>query len=359
MDSATPTHTHSSKSQPPFAVAEKVLAKHKGRFYEAKVNQLTHTLTLTLFSSTLSNKLRCLSSFKRLGRSNSKRASGAVLFIIWVGRKGGDFLSSYSRYQHQLRARFSQRFCVFVFIIKCSWDEWLATDCLMKDTEENMQIKLAIDEKFGHDKSTKIHRASFNKPKTPNNESRGRKRKSETPIKEKPEVPPDKLVSIQIPPTLRKQLVDDCEFITHLGKLVKLPRTPNVNDIMKNYFDYRLKKCGSISDSVEEILKGLCCYFDKALPVKLLYKNERQQYQEACPDNTTPSTVYGAEHLLRLFVKLPELLSHASIEEESMTELQAQLVDILRFLQRNQSTYFLSTYHVPDDIENSTNKQGD
>ncbi|QHO23030.1 hypothetical protein DS421_12g360140 [Arachis hypogaea] len=61
---------------------------------------------------------------------------------------------------------------------------------------------------------------------------------------EKPEVPPDKLVNIQIPPTLRKQLVDDCEFITHLGKLVKLPRTPNVNDIMKNYFDYRLKKCG-------------------------------------------------------------------------------------------------------------------
>ncbi|KAL4359104.1 hypothetical protein HN51_018822 [Arachis hypogaea] len=298
MDSATPTHTDSSKSQPPFAVAEKVLAKHKGRFYEAKVRQVEFK----------DGQWRC--------------------FVHYLGWKK-------------------------------SWDEWLATDCLMKDTEENMQIKLAIDEKFGHDKSTKIHRASFNKPKTPNNESRGRKRKSETPIKEKPEVPSDKLVSIQIPPTLRKQLVDDCEFITHLGKLVKLPRTPNVNDIMKNYFDYRLKKCGLISDSVEEILKGLCCYFDKALPVKLLYKNERQQYQEACPDNTTPSTVYGAEHLLRLFVKLPELLSHASIEEESMTELQAQLVDILRFLQRNQSTYFLSTYHVPDDIENSTNKQGD
>ncbi|KAL1345032.1 hypothetical protein AAHE18_08G088300 [Arachis hypogaea] len=296
MDSATPTHTDSSKSQPPFAVAEKVLAKHKGRFYEAKVRQVEFK----------DGQWRC--------------------FVHYLGWKK-------------------------------SWDEWLATDCLMKDTEENMQIKLAIDEKFGHDKSTKIHRASFNKPKTPNNESRGRKRKSETPIKEKPEVPSDKLVSIQIPPTLRKQLVDDCEFITHLGKLVKLPRTPNVNDIMKNYFDYRLKKCGLISDSVEEILKGLCCYFDKALPVKLLYKNERQQYQEACPDNTTPSTVYGAEHLLRLFVKLPELLSHASIEEESMTELQAQLVDILRFLQRNQSTYFLSTYHVPDDIENSTNKQ--
>lgn len=33
----------------------------------------------------------------------------------------------------------------------------------------------------------------------------------------------------------------------------------------------------------------------------LLYKNERKQYQKACPDDITPSTVYGAEHLLRLF----------------------------------------------------------
>jgi len=48
-------------------------------------------------------------------------------------------------------------------------------------------------------------------------------------------------------------------------------------------------------------MKGLSCYFDKALPVMLLYNNERQQYQEACPNDTVPSAIYGAEHLLRLF----------------------------------------------------------
>ncbi|TKY68218.1 MRG2 protein [Spatholobus suberectus] len=117
----------------------------------------------------------------------------------------------------------------------------------------------------------------------------------------KPAVDPDELVNIQIPPKLKKQLVDDCQFITHLGKLVKLPRTPNVNDILKNYFDCRLKKCGPMADSAEEIMKGLCCYFDKVLPVMLLYKNVRQQYQEACPANVFPSAIYGAEHLLRLF----------------------------------------------------------
>lgn len=48
-------------------------------------------------------------------------------------------------------------------------------------------------------------------------------------------------------------------------------------------------------------MKGLSCYFDKALPVMLLYNNERQQYQEACPNDIVPSAIYGAEHLLRLF----------------------------------------------------------
>lgn len=60
-------------------------------------------------------------------------------------------------------------------------------------------------------------------------------------------------------------------------------------------FSYR------ISDSLGEILKGIRCYFDKALPDMLLYKKECQQYEEAVVGNISPSTVYGAEHLLRLF----------------------------------------------------------
>lgn len=56
-----------------------------------------------------------------------------------------------------------------------------------------------------------------------------------------------------------------------------------------------------IAEGVGEILKGLREYFDKALPAMLLYKKERQQYQEVVKDNISPSTVYGAEHLLRLF----------------------------------------------------------
>lgn len=56
-----------------------------------------------------------------------------------------------------------------------------------------------------------------------------------------------------------------------------------------------------MTDSIGEILKGVRCYFDKALPMMLLYKKERKQYHEVVIDNVSPSTIYGAEHLLRLF----------------------------------------------------------
>ncbi|CAI8599291.1 unnamed protein product [Vicia faba] len=236
---------------------------------------------------------------------------------------------------------------------KKSWDEWVGIDRLLKHTEENMRKKLTIDAEYGNEKNARKPRASSKG----SNGARGRKRKNDSLVKEKTAVLPDKLVNFQIPPTLRKQLVDDFEFITHLGKLVKLPRTPNVNDIFKTYFDYRSKKSGPIADSVEEIMKGLSCYFDKALPVMLLYNNERQQYREACANDIVPSAIYGAEHLLRLFVKLPELLFHANIEGDTLVELQAQVLDFLRFLRKNQRAFFLSSYHVQEDVENSSDKR--
>ncbi|KAF4363673.1 hypothetical protein F8388_026281 [Cannabis sativa] len=71
------------------------------------------------------------------------------------------------------------------------------------------------------------------------------------------------------------------------------------------------------SDSLAEILKGIRCYFDTAIPDVVL-------------DDMSPSNIYGAEHLLRLFVKLPESLAYVSIEEETLTRLQQKLTDFLK-----------------------------
>ncbi|OWM70838.1 hypothetical protein CDL15_Pgr014511 [Punica granatum] len=195
-----------------------------------------------------------------------------------------------------------------------SWDEWVGVDRLLKYTEENIERQEANNKKQGLEKNIKAGRGSQVKPKS-SNAPRGKKRKSDSAI-----------------------------------KLVKLPRSPTVEEILQKYFDHR-------AEPVKEIMQGLRSYFDKALPLMLLYKSERPQYEEAVGDKVLPACVYGAEHLLRLFVKLPELLFHVNIEEETLTELQHNLVDFLRFLQKNQNTFFLSAYQVPEEIETSTNKK--
>jgi mortality factor 4-like protein 1 len=163
-------------------------------------------------------------------------------------------------------------------------------------------------------------------------------------IQEKDRRSSESLLVSQFPLTLKKQLVDDWEYVTQLGKLVKLPRSPTVDEILKKYLEHRAKKDSKINDSYAEILKGLRCYFDKALPAMLLYKKERDQYTEEVKGDVSPSTVYGAEHLLRLFVKLPELLAFVNMEEDALNKLQQKLLDILKFLQKNQSTFFVSVY---------------
>ncbi|XP_012079316.1 protein MRG1 isoform X2 [Jatropha curcas] len=234
-----------------------------------------------------------------------------------------------------------------------NWDEWIGPDRLLKHTEENVMKQQALENKQGVDKTSKLGRSAQTKPKSStdakadkedqkNNVGKGKKRKSDSGIEDN--LSAEKLVKIQIPSTLKKQLVDDWEFVTQQDKLVKLPRSPNVDEILTKYLEYRSKKDGMMTDSIGEILKGIRCYFDKALPVMLLYKKERQQYYSSVENDTSPSTIYGAEHLLRLFVKLPELLAYVNIEEETLTRMQQKLLDFLKFLQKNQSTFFLSAY---------------
>ncbi|EPS71371.1 hypothetical protein M569_03388, partial [Genlisea aurea] len=238
-----------------------------------------------------------------------------------------------------------------------NWDEWVGPDRLMKHTEENILKQQALDKKVGVvDKNSKSGRPAQPKGKALTGISlsslgylslfKGKKRKSNANIQDNPAA--KTLVKIHIPPTLKKQLVDDWDFITQQNKLVKLPRSPSVDDILAKYLEHRSKKVGTTIDAVEEIINGLRCYFNKALPAILLYKTERQQYREALTDDvSSPSSIYGAEHLLRLFVKFPDLLAHIKVEEETLVQLQQKLVEFLRFLQTNQMTFFLSEYDGP------------
>ncbi|KAL4559580.1 hypothetical protein LXL04_031723 [Taraxacum kok-saghyz] len=211
-----------------------------------------------------------------------------------------------------------ERFYVHYLGWNQKWDEWIGMDRILKYNEENLQKQKELEIFTNLNPSvTKIN-----------------KRKNIS-----------KVIGIQIPQKLKKHLVTYCEYVTNMGKLVKLPCSPNIDDILKMYLEHQSNKdLGPVGPSDEETVNGLRCYFDKALPARLLYKNERQQYEEATKNHISPSKIYGAEHLLRLVVKLPEILYNANIEEEMLIELQYNLQDFLRFLQNKQSFLFLSAY---------------
>ncbi len=52
-------------------------------------------------------------------------------------------------------------------------------------------------------------------------------------------------------------------------------------------------------------------------------------------DGTSASTVYGVQHLLRLCVRLPELVPWHTLSEENAAALLARVQDFVTYLHRN------------------------
>ena len=95
-----------------------------------------------------------------------------------------------------------------------------------------------------------------------------------------------------------------------------------------------------------EVSDGMRTFFNQALPTILLYKYERRQLKELKESHKETPLVdlYGAEHLLRLFVKLPELLAHCKMQREHLTVLVAKLMELLKYVQANKAKYFVKDY---------------
>lgn len=63
---------------------------------------------------------------------------------------------------------------------------------------------------------------------------------------------------------------------------------------------------------------------------------------QALAAGQAPSAVYGAEHLLRLIVKLPELLPHTGASGETLQLLIKRVEDLLTYMQIHADRLFLS-----------------
>lgn len=259
---------------------------------------------------------------------------------------------------------------------KKTWDEWVPSSRLMKYTEENAARQKALVDAQKAEAQAAAHAAAAQHDanadrrearKGAASAGRGTKRGRESTDHDESERAPE--IKLDLPEALKVQLVDDWENVTRKEQLVPLPRVPNVRTILSEYADdYKRTHKEPKSESravLDEVVAGLQLYFDEGLAQNLLYRFERPQYVEMRERYGTPSakdpasafapsTVYGAEHLLRLFgtsthspVNLPRIVAQTSMDAESVALLRTHLHALVGFLARERTRLFAPAYETP------------
>jgi hypothetical protein len=189
----------------------------------------------------------------------------------------------------------------------------------------------------------------------------------------------------QLPFSLNTILIDECNYITRKGfesphgydcepaprparSVHNLPAKVTVKQILEHY---QRKRSGSNSSNtnissddkeakdeamaknkrkIKKFCNGLALLFDDALPVCLLYAEERPQYESLQQDEDwklkRPCEIYGGSFLLRLLVRLPILL--AAEPQSEMDEMGPLIEDLIVLLQKNRQACFMKdVYREP------------
>ncbi|OBS63829.1 hypothetical protein A6R68_07632, partial [Neotoma lepida] len=124
-------------------------------------------------------------------------------------------------------------------------------------------------------------------------------------------------IDLNLPQELKPCLVEDWDLVNKQKKLYQLPAIKTVDTILAEYVTF-VKSQGRADNreySVDELVVGVREYFNKMLGTQLLYQFEKPQYAEMhfAHPNIPMSQIYGAPHLLRLFVKIGAALVHSPL----------------------------------------------
>ncbi|XP_050930848.1 mortality factor 4-like protein 1 isoform X3 [Lates calcarifer] len=267
--------------------------------------------------------------------------------------------------------------CVFCF----SWDEWVPESRVLKYVDSNLakqkELQKANQDHYVEGKmrglapskkiaavqqknvDLKVKKAKQKTPGPGEGTSSGetpqgprKKRARVDPTVESEEMFTNRVeVKVKIPEELKPWLVDDWDLITRQKQLFHLPAKKNVETVLEDYANYKKSKGNSDNKeyAVNEVVAGIREYFNVMLGTQLLYKFERPQYAEILAEHPDMpmSQVYGAPHLLRLFVRIGAMLAYTPLDEKSLALLLSYLQDFLKYLVKNSSTLFsASDYEV-------------
>ncbi|KAJ5823155.1 Chromo domain/shadow [Penicillium robsamsonii] len=252
---------------------------------------------------------------------------------------------------------------------KNTWDDWVLEDRLRKHTEDNRELannlrrEAEASFRLKNTKVTAKKRAGSDRDSVRDSEERGasvpgrgtkRARDSEIEKEESFNIRPS--VRILMPDNLKSLLVDDWEQVTKNQCVVSLPAKYPVRQILQDWHEEELpKRSGSSADEdvLEEVVAGIQEYFDKCLDKILLYRHERPQYRglrkkfEAATGDLAdkgPIDVYGAEHLIRLFSTMPELIAQTNMDMQATNRLREEISKLSMWLSKNSEKYFATSY---------------
>ncbi|KAJ7645828.1 MRG-domain-containing protein [Mycena rosella] len=166
-------------------------------------------------------------------------------------------------------------------------------------------------------------------------------------------------MKLTIPEQIKAKLVDDWETVTKNQKLVTLPRSPTVQELLKEFEAYlKETKPPQLKDPLvlaPTVVSGILVYFDRSLANHLLYRFERPQYTAVRARYITGqdvvigqekemSEIYGAEHLLRMLVTLPTMIAQSTLDAESTDIIKDYVNELLAWMLQEHTRIFQPEY---------------
>lgn len=235
--------------------------------------------------------------------------------------------------------------------------EWLDSSLIKKlssDQQQQQQVKEESEQEDEQPKSTTKKRGRAT------SSSRKRKRtqlsKEASPTQQEPKKKRSKKEDEQVddtdqhyqaklqltfPKALKDVLVEDYRHCMERKNAYELPAKRSVDTIINDFVQHERQSCNSEEVQIfESVFNGVKEYFNALLWKVLLYPTEKSSCESYLKKNkdVQASSVFGLEHLLRFFVKLPQFLSRLGIGDAGCEVIREKILSFFTWIEQKLLT---------------------